>query len=386
MSLAYRVNLKGRKIVKIFMILFIILTLLGAIPLSTSAATTDSSTEETNIESPAPTRSTDYDKLPVEPESEPAQQTVTRALVVLGIEEGQDVNQVVRVGPGDQRNIFYNCYVHLQKQLIGKNVEQIWVELNVETDDPKWLATVSPPIVMFPYRNNPNLLEETFSLMIAAPFRAAASEQSHDIIISAYYTANPTSISGNAEPLKVAVTAMPFPDLILDSLDPLKQVSPGQEVDFILQVHNRGNDYDDFMIRISNIDFLNRNGWTVLLEESVIHDIAPWTFKNVTVHVIAPQRFTLWKNQVMEIEIEVKSINAQGSDYEEYGTKTYGFFQYERGAYVPPEPAIGITVTIIIIVVGAIYYRKWMYKRMEDESEGETEDEVEVEVVEEPDD
>ena len=339
---------------RLFLIFFIVLTITYTLPTTTTASA------ESNPSSPP----------------DPPKQTVQRNLVTIEIyEEGQDANKIAKVGPGDLRSITFNGNVLLSSDFPGKNLEQVFVTLRASIEDDDWSAMVTPPVVVFPYQDN-NFVshEESFILMILAPFRAPVSE--HSITVTGEWMSSPANLAGQAEEGHVKVTVLPFPDLLLNSMDSLIETSPGSSLDFILEVRNRGNDVDDFMIEIINEDSLNRGGWSIELESSTVEDVPSWGYKNVTIRVHSPQRFTIWKNQIQEIIVRVTSLSLPGTDYEGFGTKEYPLFYYERGVYFPPEPTICSIIGIIVFIIIIVWYRRNRYNKWKKETGEEIEEET----------
>ena len=96
------------------------------------------------------------------------------------------------------------------------------------------------------------------------------------------------------------------------------------------------------------------------------------------ISVKSPKKFSPWIKQVTEIIIRVESDSAVRSDYAGLGNKDFSFFFYERGMYIPPEPAICIISGIVILIVSVTWYRKRSYRKWQEEKEaeeGEDEDE-----------
>jgi len=251
------------------------------------------------------------------------------------------------------------------------------VNLYADIEDPSWNVQIIPPVVSFPYRDGIDVWEEVITVQVMAPFRAPVA--THDIMVTGLWTATPTGFSGQAYSNRIQVTVVQFPDLLLDSLDVLVETGPGQTVNFKMQIHNRGNDYDDFSIELINVDSLSNAGWAIIVNETPISDIPSWGFKNITIQVKSPQGLTIWKNQVTEIIVSVQSEASKGSIYENIGKKEFSFFFYERGMYIPPEPTICIVTGLIVLVVVVVWYRKRTYKKWIEEKEAEESDEEDKE-------
>ncbi len=326
----------------------------------------------TSLISGSTTAASDFNSELLEPE--PNEQVITSKLVNIEIfEEGADVIKPAYVGPGDLRSITFNGNVTIEELYPGRNLDQVFVSLKAEIDDEDWAVMITPPVIVFPYSDGKFLIrQEKFLLMILAPFRAPVGD--HIVTVTGQWMASPTSVSGEALSDSVKVTVVPFPDLLLNSLDSLIQTSPGDSLDFIIEVHNRGNNFDDFLVEILNEESLNKIGWSVTLESSTVEDVPSWGYKNVTIRVRSPQRFTIWKNQITEIVVRVSSLSAAGTRYEEYGDKEYPVFYYERGVYFPPEPTICSIIGIVLLIVIVMWWRKRQTKRLFKEV-GEEEDE-----------
>jgi hypothetical protein len=312
-------------------------------------------------------------------QSSKTRQDEWRAKVTIELvgDESQDAIEEIRVGPGDLRSAIFKGKVYLDTQGgPGKHIEQIWMLLYADIEEPGWDAQVIPPMISFPYADTPGTLSYDIYVQVVAPFRAPV--QTHEIMVTGLWSASPAGFSGQAYANLVKVRVAQFPDLILDAIDVLVETSPGATVDFELQVRNRGNDFDDFTITLENGELLGERGWAITIPNSTIHDIPSWGYKTVKVKVRSPQKFTPWKNQVTEIIIKVESDSGVRSDYAGLGIKDFSFFFYERGTYIPPEPTICIITGLIVLVVVVVWYRKRSYKKWlkeKDDEEGEDEDE-----------
>lgn len=330
----------------------------------------------------------DFDKEEI---PEPAQQIVTSDYVTIGLYDiGQSAIGEARVGPGDLRTIFFKGFVEQVSWGPAKNVNQVIVFLHVEIDEPGWSAMANPPMISFQYISRVNVVQtRDFSVSVLAPFRAAYRDEPLSVKVTGDWITAPISTGGvaNADAAEVKVMVKEFPDLLLDSLDIMIQTSPGQSTDFELQIHNRGNNYDDFIVEFVNDETLENAGWAIELREpSVIEDIAPWSYKNVTIRVHSPRKFTPWKNQVTEIIVKVISDSSIGSHYEKFGEKDLSFFLYERGVYLPPEQTI-CSVTGLIILIGiVVWWRKRKYREFDRPKKRGKKKELDGEVEVEPED
>ena len=288
----------------------------------------------------------------------------------------------VKVAPGDLTTVFFTGTVEATSQGLFKNIDQIIVSLHADIEDPGWSVMVNPPVVSFPYFGTKTPPAQAISVNVLAPLRASYSNEPIEVKITGEWMSSPIGYSGLVEGQDVKVDVVQFPDLLLDSFDIMVEKSPGSDIRFELQIHNRGNNLDDFMIEIVNMDTLSNAGWAIEISQSVVEDIVPWTYKNVTIHVYSPQKFTPWKNQVTEIIVRVTSVSSVGSDYERLGTKELSFFFYERGVYVPPEPAACFIIFLVILIVGVTWYRRRSYRKLA----ATAEEAEEPEADEEPDD
>lgn len=316
----------------------------------------------------------------------PQQQIVTTQIVTINIPGAeQGAIREVKVAPGDLTTVFFKGWVELATWGPLKNIDQVIVNLHADIEDPGWSVMVNPPVVSFPYLGTRNPPPQEISINVLAPLRAARQEKTIEVVIGGTWMTTPTSASGDVLEQTVNVEVVQFPDLLLDSFDIMLERSPGSDIRFELQIHNRGNSIDDFMVEIVNIDTLNNAGWAIEISQSTIEDIAPWTFKNVTIHVYSPQKFTPWKNQVTEIIVSVTSVSSVGSNYERLGNKELSFFFYERGVYIPPEPAACFIIFLIILIVGVTWYRRRSYRKLVAAAE-EAEEPDADEADEEPDD
>lgn len=338
-----------------FLIIFlIILSLLSILPTISSAAIIE-------------------DAPPPYPE-QGSRQIAERELITIQLhEEGEPVIKPALVGPGDLRTITFEGEIFLYKQYPGQNFDQVLVTLDAEIEDEGWVALPKPRSLIFRYGDvGPRgKLTENFTLMVVAPFRAPLKD--HTVTVTGNYMTSPAGRVGEIEPATVKVTVVNFQDLLLVSLDPLKTVSPGATVEFKLQVENRGNYEDSYIIELMNEDQLANMDWSVELRQSTLENVPSWGVKNITIKVYAPQRFTIWKNQVTPILVRVTSQSALGSKYEGFAIKEYSLFVYERGVYYPPEPTICIIIFLIIIIVSVVWYRKYTYKKWKKKQEEEGE-------------
>lgn len=303
-----------------------------------------------------------------------SRQIAERELITIQLhEEGEPVIKEALVGPGDLRTITFEGDVVLYKQYPGQNFDQVLVTLDAEIEEEGWVALPKPRSLIFRYSDlGPRAkLTENFTLQVVAPFRAPLND--HTVTVTGSYMTSPAGRTGQIEPATVKVTVVHFQDLLLVSLDPLKTVSPGAIVEFKLQVENRGNYEDSYIIELMNEDQLANMGWSVELQQSTLEGVPSWGYKNVTIKVYPPQRFTIWKNQVTPIMVRVISQSAFGSKYEGFATKEYSLFVYERGVYFPPEPTIFIIIAIIVIIVLVVWYRKYTYKKWKKKQEEEGE-------------
>jgi hypothetical protein len=147
-------------------------------------------------------------------------------------------------------------------------------------------------------------------------------------------------------------------------------------VEFEMEVHNRGNGDDDYELEVANSEELQNHGWSVELDKSVLEGVEPRSMKTVKITVYSPQRFTLWKQQMTEIIINVVSESGrEGSGYEGLGQKDFSFFVYERGTYIPIELAACTIISIVVIVTVSVWYRRRSYRKWKESKEAEDEDE-----------
>jgi hypothetical protein len=349
---------------RILLFSFILMLIFCSLPISTTVAA------EAPVDQPDEEPVNDGEE--TNEDSRGTRQAITQDVVITSLWDPEDRDNIkeIPVAPGDGRSKTIHGDVKLTSWFAGKNFEQVMVNLHAKVDAVGWTAVVSPPVVSFPYASLRFIDIEPmpFNVIVVAQFRAPA-DQIVTVKVTGEWMTIPTDSSGIAVESFINFMPMDFQDLLLNSLDPMVQVSPGAIVDFKLQVHNRGNDMDDFYLEIFD-DQLADNGWSVVLSRSLVENIAPWSYKNVTIRVYTPRKFVPWKNQVTEVFITVSSISAsEGSRYEHLSTKDYAFYVYERGVYFPPEQTLcsvtGFIIFIMIIIWIRRYREKKFYRRME---------------------
>ncbi len=144
------------------------------------------------------------------------------------------------------------------------------------------------------------------------------------------------------------MTVAPFFRVFVTSPLPYKEVPPGSDLTFVMDVQNRGNSVDTFFLDITNQGDLAANGWTVSFSMATVARVGPMQTKSVKLFVIAPKITTIYKTVPTQILVTVHSVGSRESGQDR--NFFMPFIVYERGSYFDPYTGLGITILIVILV------------------------------------
>ncbi len=124
--------------------------------------------------------------------------------------------------------------------------------------------------------------------------------------------------------------------------NPYQQISPGDSVVFPLKIENLGNGQDTYVTTIENEEELVSAGWTLTPIPKLTVDEKQ--FKRITYTVQSPQKWTIWKNKVWMVKLQIISEDS-GNTVKE----SYPLFIRTKGFYIPGfEPAFSILALALL--------------------------------------
>lgn len=231
----------------------------------------------------------------------------------------------VDVAPGKPCLVQFTGVVEASQIGPGQQVQQILVNLDVTAGG--WAATISPENMVF---ESPGT--KPFSFTVKAPTRTS-HKVSQEVIVSGTAQEMPGLTIGEVSPSKAVVVVKQFYKFSVACEKPYLEVQPGKQVMFSIKINNEGNDADTFKISVDNRESLGKIGWTVQLS-SQNREILESESDSITVQVTTPTDWTLYKNEVKEVDIKFFSFYAQTNDGLNI-EEIFPIFVRQKGTYIP---------------------------------------------------
>jgi hypothetical protein len=221
-----------------------------------------------------------------------------------------------------------------------QGIERVTVTLQAVVNT-GWPVVVSPQTMVF---INPRT--ERFQVTIIVP-PSTSSLLTGNVIVTGQ--AKAPGLAPIVSAASGVVTVGQYFDLTIEAESPLRQVKPGELTQNVINVYNEGNGQDTFELEIENNKDLVDNQFTVLLASTDI-TVQQDEYQPVRITVQTPQKWTLYKKEMMSIVVKVTSSEARTKN--QLYSKTYPLFIYMKGYYIPAfDPFMAVLVLVFVAVV-----------------------------------
>lgn len=247
-----------------------------------------------------------------------------------------DASKDADVAPGKSGTVTFQGMIDVLNPTTG---DQTTVSLRVNS---RWPAVISPSAFVVQQSS-----QIPFSVTVIVPPRTLRSDTANIEVGGTWQTLS--SQTGNVNPAGAVVNILQYFQLSMECNRPYQEVSPGDEMTFVVWIHNEGNEADDFDLDIGNLKRLNDGGWTIQISKTSMTIYAREKDK-FTLSVNTPKDWTIWKTELSQIELLVTSkgsINVAGGDELLVTSETYPLTIYEKGMYIPDFDPILVVCGLI---------------------------------------
>lgn len=207
-----------------------------------------------------------------------------------------------------------------------------------------WPAVVSPSQMVFMQDGS-----QEFSVAVVVP-QATSATAIGQLTVDARGEGGGFIVTTNIQGI---VTVKQYFRMTLESPKPFQEISPGTQTTYSVRVLNTGNAPDSFSLEVSNLESLNKKGWTVTLSTLTIEQLPPMEYQEITITIQPDRDWTIWTTESTLVSIKATSDMAsiEGVVIE----KEFPLFVYERGAYIP---GFDVMFLIIAFAIGLVVIKK----------------------------
>jgi len=254
------------------------------------------------------------------------------------------ITREASVAPGEDGVVIFDGSVSVQIIGAAQSVQLIQIEMQADTDA-GWPGVVSPSSAIVDPKTQTVI---PFSVMVKVPAYTSYTISSKVTVSGRALTfpgARQALFSGDA-----TVIVDQFYKFQLSVPKPYKEIDPGEQMAFNLNIKNQGNGIDTYAMTIKNLEKLQSSEWVVAWSDTR-STVGEQDEGLITLSINSPQKWHLWENKVTSIEVQVESEQFRTL---EGGISTQSMFLFirERGASSPGfDPFIFI---MAFVFVGAI--------------------------------
>ncbi|MEW6069266.1 MAG: choice-of-anchor T family protein [Candidatus Thermoplasmatota archaeon] len=247
----------------------------------------------------------------------------------------EKVNAEIESEPGTSRTVTFNGSMESSCETTYT------VELCIESAIPQgWSVAVSPAMV----KHTAGVHTDYINVVVMAP-----PEASHavplTIKIQSYTCRIEAGLRYYGASITLSVSVKPYYRLAIECSAPYQEIAPGKEVAFGLRINNLGNTDDYFRFEILNRDELGAAGWYIPAEISTIK-VLEKRDGNLTVKLIAPRDWTLWRDDVVRLDVKIISDTSKGAVSE-----TFYLYVRQRGTYIPGFDSILLIIALTLVAI-----------------------------------
>jgi len=269
-------------------------------------------------------------------EAEAAQPIATIAL--------DDPEQTAKVGPGQDGIVTFTGTVGVQMVGPGANVQLIVVKLTAESP---WVTSISPSTIVFQAQNLNE--EKIFTVVVKVPNFESFSTQGN-VQISGTVNTVPGVLLSTIAPTGGIITIEPYYQLRVSCPEPYIEISPGDPLLFSVTIKNEGNSQDRIQIDIPNQKELTDEEWVVSLGTRTMM-LEEKKEQVIKLSITPPMDWTLYRNRVTNVKLEVKSITSTQGQSAMVETQYFDFYVRDKGIYIPGfEPLFALMALVIVAV------------------------------------
>ena len=146
------------------------------------------------------------------------------------------------------------------------------------------------------------------------------------------------------------ITVKPYYRLLLESDMPYKEVEPGEPASFDIKCWNTGNSRDQFNITIDNRANLEKDGWKLTLNKTVLEMVYPNEYARFRLTATPPRGLSLFTSEQTTLILRVSSAGAERAHLG--SSQTFALYVNQKG--VNKTVASGIATGIALVIVAAV--------------------------------
>lgn len=223
-------------------------------------------------------------------------------VVELKFDPGEEV-QYADVAPGESGMVSFSGTVRADLAA-GGSVQDVVVNLQASTDQ-GWATTIDPTTVVL----NPGTEEVPFLATVSVP-PETSFYVCGVLTISGTATAYPGALRYTIDSITGTILINQYYKFSIGCNEPYQECCPDSELCYELNIYNEGNGLDEFMVEITNLEYLTHELFTVSPETNTM-EIPEKNVGQVNVQVATP--YNEDSLGVYDIELEVRSIKEESN-------------------------------------------------------------------------
>lgn len=272
--------------------------------------------------------------------SEEAEASQAIASIKLDVTE-----QEAEVGPGKTGIVRFPGTVEASMVGAGANTQTIVVNLQASCG---WATTISPTTIYFTAQQAGTA--KLFEAVVRVPNFSSFATQGELVISGTIKTIPGVPAQYTIPETKGIITIKPYYMVGVSCDEPYVEISPGDPIIYKLKIRNDGNTQERMKISIpeDNMDKLADEEWVVSMGARNIM-LKEGKEDIITISVTSPQDWTLYRNRVTQIKVEITAENSmdvgQSPEVQEY----YLFIR-DKGIYIPGfEPLFTLMALVCVV-------------------------------------
>ena len=268
----------------------------------------------------------------------------------------------IKVGPGNPCMVTFRGTVRIITQIPqGRQVVvNLKAEMKHDPDSPtpkgSWDPAFAPSILYF----DPTMLENAVSMTVLC-HQFENKGVTFNINIGGTYQVNPGPSGVIESPHVLQVTAAQYFRSRVTSPETFNTGYPGERRQFTIEIKNDGTGLDSFQVEFENIGSLTKAGFVIEYNSLETEDILPEETANYTFWVTGPEKHSIWKSGIHDIDLVISSEG--GGNTGRPDEMRYTVFYQEKGTYYDTELCLGVMLLPLILLPIFCFciwgFRKW---------------------------
>ena len=147
------------------------------------------------------------------------------------------------------------------------------------------------------------------------------------------------------------ISVNPYYKLYVDSDKPIEDIGSGNPATFDVDCKNFGNAVDDLLVTVDNRAELEKKGWTVSLNRSILRKVEPQDHSKFRLTVTPPLDLSLTKTDAVLVWVNVTSLGAQAKGIR-------ASMQYPvivRKTSISKDAIGGVSAIVCLLVIGSVF-------------------------------